>query len=134
MKIKTLTISLIISAFCLSSIAHQDRILELKENKLIGLPTQYQPATFSYQTRSLSIGKNSVVIPESIWSLFGDIKQDPIIFTASWYHDGDLPHYLYVKNRNCEFLINLQTLEIIEFLKDKQISSELSKEWKVTKK
>jgi len=81
MKIKTLISSLIISAFCTSAFAHKDRIIQLKENKLIGLPEQYQPASFTITNQTISIGKNMVKIPDPIWKRFGNIQDENLIIT-----------------------------------------------------
>jgi len=136
MKTKTLVIALTLLALCSPLHAHQDTVITLVTNRLQGLPQQYEPASFSYHTRALAIGTNSVVIPKPIWRLFGDTEQDPIVFSASWYHHrrpGGLPDYLYIRNKNCGFLVNLKTLEMIEFMKDKKITQEAMKGWKVTR-
>lgn len=115
MKIKMLLTGLIISAFCVSAEAHRDRIIQLKGNKLIGLPEQYQPATFSATNLLLSIGKYEVKIPAPIWNRFGNIETNQLIFTSSWYHEeGTLPPYINIHNSNFSLLLNLDSLEIIE--------------------
>lgn len=111
--------------------AHQDAWIKHENDKLIGLPEKYQPARFSYESTELRIGTNSVVIPAVIWKLFGDTKRDDnkIIFTASWYHSEGLPPYMVVRNRNCELLINLDTLSIIDFMRDDKITISDLAEW-----
>jgi len=136
MKTKTLMIVLTLLALCSSLRAHEDTMITLATNRLQGLPEQYEPASFSYHTQTLAVGTNSVVIPAPIWKLFGDIAKDPIVFSASWYHNrrpGGLPDYLYIRNKNCEFLVNLKTLEMIDFMRDKKISQEALKDWNVTR-
>ncbi len=136
MNTKTLMLPLALLALCSPLHAHQDTGITLVTNRLQGLPKQYEPASFSYRSRTLAIGTNSVVIPEPIWKLFGDTDEDPIVFSASWYHlrqPGGLPDYLYMRNSSCEFVVSLKTLEMIEFMRDERIPQEALKDWKVTR-
>ena len=137
MKINILITSLIISVCCASAFAHKDRIILLKENNLEGLPEQYEPAIFSYETKELTIGKNSVVIPDCIWNLFGEATASEFKFSASWYHKkSDLPPYIHIGTHRSDFflLLNLDTLEIIEDLWFRKPPSECLEKWKPVKK
>jgi len=117
MEIKILITGLIVSLFCVSSFAHQDRIILLEEERLDGLPEQYQPATLSISNQQLTIGQNTVVIPDCIWNRFGDTQKSPLKFGASWYHEqyeGGLPPYMRIWNSHFRLLLNLDSLEIID--------------------
>ena len=110
MKAKTIIISLIVSALCLSASAHKDRIIHLEESKLIGLPEQYQPASFTVTNQIISIGRNMVKITEPIWKRFGNIEEDKIIITSSWYHARTtIPPYIIFSNSKFSIVLNLNT-------------------------
>jgi hypothetical protein len=121
--------------------AHQDRTIKHENGFLVGLPKKYQPAKFSYETRRLTIGDNTVKIPDPIWVLLDISENEKIRFSASWYHrqttypDGSkaLPPYMFIRTSSCEFLINLDTLETIKFLRDERITENMLAEWKVEK-
>ena len=127
--------------FVLGANAHQDRIFQLHGDVIEGLPEQYQPATFFYENRQLTIENNSVIIPEDIWNQFGDIAKDPLRFAGSWYHPvvernifgkelrHSLPPYMSIKNSNLDLLINLDTLEIIETSWNTQLTSNQVSSW-----
>ncbi len=130
MRLRFIILLAVTCFVCDTALAHQDRIIEIKGEKLMGLPVEYQPASFSIDKKKISIGSKSVTIPKCIWDLFGDVKPNDLQLSSSWYHDTKLlPPYLLVsiaedntKNR-FRLLLNLETLKIIKFQKEKRVSS-----------
>jgi hypothetical protein len=119
--------------------AHVDTLFQHNGDSLVGLPEEYQPATFSYETRELIIGINSVVVPESIWNEFGDVSESSLTFSGSWYHGVrknllgnkifSLPSYISIENSNLDLLINLDTLELIERSWKTELTKDQVNEW-----
>ncbi len=99
--------------------AHEDHILEIKGDKLVGLPDKYAPAEISLKESRLRIGDHVMVFSPLLKSLFEpphDLK-----LTASWNHDPKiLPPYLVItiqpkgKDFGYELLLNLDTLDLIK--------------------
>ncbi len=130
MKIKIILLVILAFSFSVESYAHKDRCIRLIGDKLEGLPTEYQPASFSYEYKTLTIGQNTMVIPESIWIKFGDTKQNPLDFSASWYHSrSTLPPYMSIENSKFGLLLNLDSLEIIEVLWNYKLSPQQIRSW-----
>src|SRR6266508_7041279 len=63
--------------------AHADMIIQLRGNKLVGLPARYSPAEFDTKSLRLTIGKRSKELSPWLKGLF----QLPhnLEFSASWY-------------------------------------------------
>lgn len=120
---KTFGLILFFSLFvCCPLSAHMDRIIELEEGKLIGLPQEYQPAFLDLQDMSLQIGSNRLKFPACVSKYFQNQTQYDVEITASWYHDVyTLPPYLGIsilpKGRDHSFklLFDMKTLNPIEF-------------------
>ena len=100
--------------------AHEDTLIKLKGTTLIGLPNVYAPAEFDTKAARLRIGKHAMTFPPLFKSLI-DQPHD-LRISASWYHvRGTLPPYilLHIHPKNKDFtysiLINLDTLDVIEF-------------------
>jgi hypothetical protein len=116
---------------------HQDTKLEFQEGRILGLPTQYSPATFNTKELELIIAGKRLIIPEEIRRvLLHDISPEPFVeprtyktipsmysFTASWYHakvPGDLPPYIVINispnNTECRFeiLVDMDALKVIQ--------------------
>ena len=99
--------------------AHMDRIIELKDTALVGLPKEYGPAELDLKTFRLRIAKREMIFSPYLTNLFAqpyDLK-----ITASWYHDASiLPPYINLciqpkqKDYSYGLLLNLRTLELIE--------------------
>lgn len=103
--------------------AHQDRIIELKNGRLVGLPDQYQPAYFDLENKSLQIGTNRIIFPPCVSTYFPDNEKYKLFITSSWYHSSDLlPPYIVFhirpQNRdyNYELVFELDTLKPYHFL------------------
>ena len=110
---------------------HQDTVLKLENGRLIGLPEQYAPAKFNFQSQTLSIAGKALVLPPNLKSLFQQptnlpevdpFNPDAVIkmgvpkfkyrFLTSWYHDkvdGNLPSYLLIRVEppNCTYAFEI---------------------------
>lgn len=100
-------------------LAHKDRGIQLKDDKLIGLPTKYTPAEFNSREFRIRIKDHVMTFSPFLKSLFDEPHDLDI--SASWYHDTDLlPPYLCLrirpKNKDFSYglLLNLDTLDLIE--------------------
>ncbi|KID56563.1 hypothetical protein JF50_11535 [Pseudoalteromonas luteoviolacea] len=98
--------------------AHQDTVLKLNGNKLVGLPNQYLPASFDESTNILKI-KNRQLIFAKCFVEKEEFDIEHGIY-ASWYHRtpyNDLANYIGFKTKKSRFglVINLDTLEPIPF-------------------
>jgi hypothetical protein len=120
MKLRTILCILGCLVATLAASAHQDRIILLEANRLVGLPDQYGPASFVLAERKLTVGRLAVTIPDCIWKYWGGIKASDIRFSASWYHErSSLPPYLAIRicssdaKEQYSLLLNLDTLAII---------------------
>jgi len=106
-----------------SSEAHQDKIIELNNGKLVGLPDQYQPAYFDLEKKSLQIGTNRIIFPPCVTTYFPNSEKYKLLITSSWYHSSELlPPYIVFhirpQNRdyNYELVFELDTLKPYHFL------------------
>ena len=115
--------------------AHQDKTGgTLSNENLKRLPQNFQPVTFDPVVRKLSVGTNSVIIPGSIWELYGDTEAVPVNFVASWYpdtpeHAGH--RFFLLGNSNFHLVLNIDTLEINDELMSEKLSPQLTEQWKV---
>lgn len=102
-------------------LSHEDTPIKLnKDGSLEGLPEKYSPARFDSTTFTLTIGKNSIVIPECIKDYFKHYKDYQISFSSSWYHYSEtLPDYIHLdivteeEPYGYQIFFNLETLEIL---------------------
>jgi hypothetical protein len=99
--------------------AHEDHIIKIKDDKLVGLPDKYAPAEISLKESRLRIGDHVMVFSPLLKSLF-DLPHD-LKLTASWYHDPKIvPPYLVIaiqpkgKDFSYKLMLNLDTLDLIE--------------------
>ena len=102
-----------------STLAHQDRIIELEGRKLVGLPSRYEPAEFDRRTFRITIGNRTKQFSPFLQGLFR--QPHDLEFTASWYHDASgLPPYLSLrilpkgKDYSYQILIDLDALRLIK--------------------
>ena len=116
--------------------AHQDTRLEFHEGRIVGLPSDYSPASFDTEELELRIGEKRLRLPAGIRRiLMRDVSSDPFgdsaifetipctfSFTASWYHEivvGGLPPYMVInvvpKEADCSFeiLVDMGTLQLM---------------------
>ena len=118
--------------------AHQDvEVQIMSDGKLLGLPKEYQPASlevaFSGNDKSrrpnsisISIGKNTTIVPSCAAQLINTNEKKLIGASASWYHTrSTLPPYLNVifldpvqdtsswPNSGFSLLFNLETSKLI---------------------
>ena len=105
--------------FCVPVEAHQDRIIELKNGKLIGFPDKYHPAYFDLQKKSLQIGSNKFIFPQCVSRYFPENDKFELFITSSWYHDlKNIPPYMVIriqplkKEYTYELVFELDTLKI----------------------
>ncbi len=104
--------------------AHADMIIQLRGNKLVGLPARYSPAEFDTKSLRLTIGKRSKELSPWLKGLF----QLPhnLEFSASWYHEtsATLPYYLLItispkhKDFRHGILVALDTLDVLRVYAD----------------
>ncbi len=102
-----------------SALAHQDRIIEMKGDKLVGLPDKYAPAEINVKEARIRIGDHAMTFSPLLKSLFDQPHE--LSLSASWYHDRSiLPPYLSLtiqpkkKDFSYNLLLNLETLDLIE--------------------
>ena len=66
-------VSIVTFLFCmlcyLPASAHQDRILEQKGDKIVGLPDQFLPAIFNKEEMVIQIGENRPPSPNALQSI-----------------------------------------------------------------
>jgi hypothetical protein len=104
--------------------AHEDIIIHLRGNKLVGLPARYSPAEFDTKTLRLTIGKHSKELSPWLKGLF-ELPHD-LEFSASWYHQPSptLPYYLLItispKHKDFRYgiLVALDTLDLLRVYVD----------------
>jgi len=123
MNMKTcflLILSLLVGSFNTAT-AHQDKIIEIKDGKLIGLPDQYNPANINLEELSLQIGNNKLIFPTCLSKYFTENEQYSLNSSSSWYHDlSRFPPYILLtvepKNKiySYQLLFNLDTLNPIQ--------------------
>ena len=72
--------------------------LTLKNNQLIGLPKEYQPATFNLEENTLRIKNHEMKFPAYITSIIPSEAYE-LKFISSWSHDNPLypPEYLEIE-------------------------------------
>ncbi|AFU99522.1 hypothetical protein [Simiduia agarivorans] len=97
--------------------SHTDTNLKLNDGYLIGLPENYSPAKFDFNTLTLSISGKTVTFPECVRDMFA-FEVDDLQVTASWYHDieeeDSLPPYITIGSKGMHrnyLLINMDTLK-----------------------
>ena len=121
MKInKTLLGSILILMIFTSAHAHQDRIIVLENNNLVGLPAEYQPAQLDLKASKLRIKNHEMDFSPYVKSFFEEEPYE-IQISSSWYHTrSSLPPYLQIriipedKDYRYQLLFNMNTLEIID--------------------
>jgi hypothetical protein len=116
-------IIILVFLFPLNVIAHEDTIIKRDGDKLLGLPSIYEPAMFKEKYLELSLGNKSVVFPKCIHELFALKDDEDIVVEASWYHEIEpdgLPPYISLRkssnsyNLEKSLLINMDTLYPID--------------------
>jgi len=107
--------------FCIAVSSHEDKIITLKNNELIGLPQQYQPAYLDIQNRLLRIKSKQINFSPCISKYFPDDNQFDIKISSSWYHDlSIMPPYISIliqpkgKDYSFDLLFNMDTLKPFE--------------------
>jgi hypothetical protein len=117
----SLFIFFLLFSFSITALAHVDRIINIKNGELIGLPEKYQPAFLDLQNKSLRIGNNKFEFPPCISKYFPNGNQYDIKITSSWYHDlSEMPPYLSIliqplgKDYGFDLLFNMDTLKLIK--------------------
>lgn len=117
-----LIICLLPILFCDSASAHQDRIIDLKNGELIGLPEKYQPAYLNIEKKTLQIGATRFEFPACVSKYFPETNDYDIQITSSWYHDlSKLPPYLTIsirpkgKDYSFNLLFDMDTLKPYKF-------------------
>jgi hypothetical protein len=115
-----------------SLLAHEDTIIGLDNNRLVGLPKEYTPAELYLKGFRIRIKDHAMTFSPFLKSLF-DEPYDLRIF-ASWYHDRKiLPPYLLLriqpKKRDFryELLLSLDTLVLLQLSKVLQESDSTSR-------
>ncbi len=79
--------------------AHKDRLIRLNGDKLIGLPEEYQPASFDGNV--LSISGNKLTFPSCIKKSINFKRNKNLLILSSWYHSrSTLPPYISFANKN----------------------------------
>ena len=104
--------------------AHEDIIIDLRGDKLVGLPARYSPAEFDTKSLRLTIGKHSKELSPWLKGLF-ELPHD-LEFSASWYHQPSptLPYYLLItispKHKDFRYgiLVALDTLDLLKVYVD----------------
>jgi hypothetical protein len=115
--------------------AHQDTPIQRKDGKLLGLPKEFQPASFDLEKKIFTISGKALKFPDSLQSLFPDdrrvdqfgepnaVKGIPyeLKFSASWYHGPSLlPPYLLItitpndRDFRAEIFVDLETVAFLE--------------------
>lgn len=100
--------------------AHQDAVLVLEGNKIVGLPEKYSLATFDVGSKVLIIGDKRLQFPVCLSKYFLPKDDHSVELAASWYHEPELlPPYLSIDIRfnkrdyAFQILINMDSLGII---------------------
>jgi hypothetical protein len=104
--------------------AHVDTIIDLRGNKLVGLPERYALAEFDAKSLRLTIGKHSKELSPWLKGLFR-LPHD-LEFSGSWYHEpsSELPYYLLItispKHKDFRYgiLVALDTLDLLRVYVD----------------
>lgn len=103
--------------------AHSDRIIELKDGKLVGLPEEFQPAALDIGNGVLTIAGKKLEFSRFLKSVFAEPKQYDLKVTSSWYHDTEtLPPYISFgitpKGRDYTYkvLVDMKKLVVLEVL------------------
>lgn len=96
---KKLLYVLVLLSVSSSSWAHQDALIELRGNQLVGLPEKYQPAIFDLEKHLFSIAGKRLVVPDCYGQFFPKSNNYKIFIKASWYHSEitDLPPYMGIR-------------------------------------
>jgi hypothetical protein len=104
--------------------AHMDRIIQLKETQLDGLPEEYMPAVLSLKDNYLRIANRRLNFPDCLVDLLAGEGEADLKITSSWYHDlTEMPPYIELKFHPASnmygykygLLLNMKTLEPIHF-------------------
>lgn len=114
---------LVILGFTFASSAavygHQDVLIQLQGDKLIGLPRRYEPATLNLRSFRIQIQGKGKEFSPFLKSLFR--RPYDLELSASWYHERSiLPPYLLVhispkaKNYTHRILFDLDALQLIQ--------------------
>ena len=91
---------LIFLLFSAHVLAHKDTVVRLDGDVLMGLPSDYLPATFDRNNLILSLSSKSVAFPECIDQHLPSIESGELQISASWYHDlALLPPYITFRVR-----------------------------------
>jgi hypothetical protein len=115
--------------------AHQDRVLSLKEGKLVGLPEEYLPAEYDVAKKKLRIRNHEMIFSSYLSSFFPEGNEYELKITASWYHERRdiLPPYISFKiepigkDFSYNMLINLENLELINLFVEVRESKNLTR-------
>jgi len=96
--------------------AHQDTVIKIDGNKLVGLPDNYLPAIFDFSTNTLSVKDILVTFPKCLTNHYKFDRE--IDISASWYHSFEytkLPPYIRFRVEGSEFglILDLDTLKPI---------------------
>jgi hypothetical protein len=134
MRFKSL---IIVISLCVTSHAHVDKIITVEDNKLIGLPEEFQPAELDLEAKRLRINNHEMILPDYLNSLLTE-EPNELKITASWYHTASkLPPYLGFnikpidKDYDYRILLDLNSLEIVYFCINIQIDEERSRWFEV---
>ena len=110
--------------------AHRDTGLRLDGDTLIGLPTEYTPAEFNWESKFLRVGEHQIRL-RAFENIIPFQQEYSISIHSSWYHTrGTLPPYIGINLRPKErtfyytILLNLDTLELISVTLRYRIESE----------
>lgn len=114
---------LVILGFTFASSAvvfgHQDVIIQLQGDKLVGLPRRYEPAALNLRSFRIHVRGKGKEFSPFLKSLF----QQPydLELSASWYHERSiLPPYLLIrilpngKSYSHKILVDLDALRLIQ--------------------
>ena len=118
-----------------TSFAHRDTIIKVEQNKLVGLPREYQPAELDLENKSLRIANNQITLPNCLIQYLPINNSDARVL-ASWYHDNrsGLPPYLNITGISQDkpikywVLFNMNTLELISVTRITQINENESQD------
>ncbi len=101
--------------------AHTDKIIEIEDGKLLGLPAKYNPAIIS--PNGLNIQINDIQLKFPIWfnTSKENFKMYDLKIRASWFHDlSILPPYIIIRMEKksgdfaYEFFFNLETKQLYQ--------------------
>lgn len=75
----------------------QDTLLKYQYGELLGLPSEYQPASFDKNAIALRVGKKELIFPVCLKKYFTTNNSHRLVFKASWYHKlGRMPPYISI--------------------------------------